>query len=126
MAATDPPRPPETVPSADKVLKLATPSVNVDGVSGSLMEFAVHMGYVHWLCFGMPLVITSGKDALHTTGSMHYQGLAIDVRTSDKSEAEQMLFLNVLNFAAPERKVTVFDERALPGEPHIHIEYHGK
>lgn len=91
-----------------------------------MMAFAVHIAYLHWLLFGEPLVITSGKDALHVSASMHYQGLAVDVRTSDKNESEQILFLTILAYAAPERNVTVFDERALPGEPHIHIEYHGK
>lgn len=126
MATSEPLRPPAAVPSSDQVLKLATPQVNMDGVRTELLEFAVHLGYIHWLLFGTPFVVTSGKDAVHTAGSMHYQGLAFDGRMIDKSEAEQILFLNILAYAAPARKCTVFDERALPGESHVHIEYHGK
>ncbi len=105
--------------------ELASPKVTVEGVKPALLAFVDYLGLVHRVVFSKPLVITSGKDALHVRGSLHYEGLAVDVRTHDLLPDEQGLLLALLAYAAPANKVAVFDERALGGEAHIHIEWHG-
>ena len=107
-------------------LQTASPSVVLTGVAAPLLNFAQHLALIHELLCGAPLVITSGKDSLHVAGSLHSEGLAVDLRTKDKSDAANQLFLMVLAYAGPENEIAVFDERALPDAPHIHIEYHGK
>lgn len=107
------------------VFALVSDKVNLQGVCEPLIQFTIHMGYVHRILFGTPIVITSGKDSLHSPGSLHGIGKAVDVRVKDLSEADQLMFLAVLLWAAPGRDVAVFDERALGTESHIHMEYHG-
>lgn len=125
MGSTDPVASTLNSVSADDVIKLAGPQVNFADVVKPLLEFAVHMGYVHRILFGVPLVVTSGKDSVHSQGSLHNTGRAVDVRVRDLDEADQNVFIAVLTWAAPARQVAVFDERALGAESHVHLEYHG-
>jgi hypothetical protein len=116
----------QPVPSPADVMIPASAEVNIKDVNPILMQYVVHMAYVHKLLFGAPLVITSGKDSIHAPGSLHGQGRAVDVRLRDLSEADQIQFLCTLVWSAPANKVAVFDERALGAESHVHIEYHGE
>jgi hypothetical protein len=99
--------------------------VSLAGVKTELLTFVDHVALIHRLLFAKPLVITSGKDSVHVSGSLHAQGLAVDVRTRDLLPDEQGLLLALLAYAAPSNHVAVFDERALGGEAHIHLEWHG-
>jgi len=114
-----------SVPTPADVYTLASPAVNIKDVVVPLLQYAVHMAYIHKLLFGAPMVITSGKDSVHVAGSMHDQGKAIDIRLKDLSESDQIMFLCTLIWSAADNKVAVFDERALGAESHVHIEYHG-
>jgi hypothetical protein len=105
--------------------QLASPAVTVVGVNPKLMAFVEYLALVHRVLFNKPLVITSGKDSVHVASSLHGKGLAVDFRTKDLDPEETMLLLNLLAYAAPANKIAVFDERALAGEEHIHVEYHG-
>lgn len=113
------------IPQAHEVLVPFNASVEVDGVVPALMTFAVQLGYLHWIIFGFPLVITSGKDGQHTAGSLHPEGRALDFRTHDKTADEMVVFLAILAYAATGANCRVFDERVGPGGEHIHVEYHG-
>jgi hypothetical protein len=113
------------IPSADQILLPASNEVSIDGVHPDLISYAVHLAYIHWLLFGKPLIITSGKDGKHVAGSLHAQGRALDFRTRDLEADEELVFFQVLAFSAVGRKCGVFDERAVPGGAHIHVEYHG-
>jgi len=105
--------------------ELASPAVNIAGVSQPLMGFVDYLGMVHRLVFSKQLVITSGRDSLHVSGSLHSEGLAVDIRTRDLLPDEQALLLHLLAFAGPSNHIAVFDERALGAQAHIHLEYHG-
>jgi hypothetical protein len=105
--------------------QLASPAVTVAGVHPKLMAFVEYLALVHRMLFNKPLVITSGKDSVHVASSLHGKGLAVDFRTKDLDPEETMLLLALLAYAAPANKIAVFDERALAGEEHIHVEYHG-
>jgi hypothetical protein len=99
--------------------------VKIIGVNAKLMDFVTYLALVHRVLFAEPLIITSGIDSIHVAGSLHAQGLAVDVRTKDLDQDSTLLLLAVLAYAAPANKIAVFDERALGGEAHIHLEYHG-
>lgn len=105
--------------------QLASPAVKIIGVNAKLMDFVTYLALVHRVLFAEPLIITSGIDSIHVAGSLHAQGLAVDVRTKDLDQDSTLLLLAVLAYAAPANKIAVFDERALGGEAHIHLEYHG-
>jgi hypothetical protein len=80
---------------------------------------------MHRLAFGHDLVITSGTDGVHAAGSLHAQGKALDLRTTDKDGEGNALLLHMLAFAANGSPIAYFDERNVPGGPHIHLEWHG-
>jgi hypothetical protein len=68
--------------------------------------------------------VTSTTGGQHNTGSKHYQGKAIDVRTRDKSPEEIAAFMA----KAQQQGFRVLDERQRPagqavwGGPHLHLE----
>jgi hypothetical protein len=99
--------------------------VVLDGVNEQFLKFAGALDTVHQLLFERQMMITSARDGQHAPGSLHTAGKAIDVRTKDKTELANMTFLTVLGWMSSHTPITVFDERNLPGEGHIHIEWHG-
>jgi putative chitinase len=68
--------------------------------------------------------VTSTNGGSHNRGSKHFLGLAIDVRTRDKTAAQVSAFINV----ARNEGLRVLDERQRPpgqivwSGPHLHIE----
>lgn len=106
-------------------IELSTPTVNWQGLVPDLLTFCGHLAMLHKLLFATPLVMTSAKDGQHAAGSLHAEGKAFDVRTKDKTDEENLVFLTVLAFICSNAPVAVFDERQLAGAPHIHIEWHG-
>lgn len=110
---------------APKYYELASPSVVMDGVVEPLISFVEYLGLVHRVVFNKPLVITSGRDGVHAADSLHPKGRAVDIRTKDLLPDEQLLVLSLLAYAGPANKIATFDERALAGAEHIHLEYHG-
>ena len=112
-------------PAEPKYYELASPAVVMEGVAEPLVAFVEYLGLVHHVVFNRPLIITSGKDAVHVAGSLHAEGRAVDIRTKDLLPDEQQLLLSLLAYAGPANHMAVFDERALAGQEHIHLEYHG-
>lgn len=105
-------------------LQLASPAVVLDGVDPHLISFVQHLAAIHLVVFGIDLVVTSGKDSIHSPGSLHAQGKAVDVRIKDLEPDAQLLFFSILAYAAPANGIAVFDERALGSEAHVHLESH--
>lgn len=122
MSATNPnptPPPPYTL---TRGVELASDKVNLAGCDSRIQAFVERLGNTHLALFGTSLVVTSGRDAIHGNGSKHYIGKAVDIRTHDKSEAQCLVLLAILNQVAPSLGLGIFDERALGDEAHIHIE----
>lgn len=113
------------IPPIHSVLTTESSAVVLDGVHQGLLTLAAQLAYIHFLLFGLPLVITSGKDGTHAPASLHGIGRALDFRTHDKSAEENQVFLSILAWAAPQNMCRVFDERVGEGGQHIHVEYHG-
>lgn len=114
------------IPTIHEVLVAGSDQVELDGVVPELITYAAQLGYLHYLLFGLPLVITSARDGEHVPTSLHKIGRALDFRTHDKTESEMQVFLAVLAFSAPAQNCRVFDERVGAGGEHVHVEYHGQ
>ena len=66
---------------------------------------------------GIPCVITSASDGKHGPNSLHYKGLALDLRTSSlKPEQVQPIYLALQSALGPQFDVVL-------EEDHIHCEY---
>ena len=68
------------------------------------------------LC-GRTAIITSTTDGRHMSGSKHYKGLAVDLRTRDLPLDVQKRYYFALNYALSKLCDVVFES------DHIHIEY---
>jgi hypothetical protein len=65
----------------------------------------------------VPFFITSGNDGVHMDHSLHYDGLAIDIRTNTMTDYQKNLCISYLR----ERLDGCFD--IILESDHIHIEY---
>jgi len=108
-----------------ELVLLKDTTVNVSGLSGRMVLFLTRLSEVHEALFDTSLVVTSGNDGGHTTNSKHSQNKAVDIRCVELAMAQQIVFLACINLLAPGYSMAVFDERALPGASHIHIEEAG-
>lgn len=66
---------------------------------------------------GRPAIITSTTDGKHMTHSLHYKGLAVDLRTRDLSLDVRKRYYSDLNTALRMLCDVVFES------DHIHVEY---
>lgn len=78
----------------------------------AIVDFAREMG------FDIPDPVKSTTGGKHMTGSLHYSGRAVDVRTRDKTAQEVAEFIA----EALQRGFRVYDERGKRGQPHLHLE----
>ena len=69
---------------------------------------------------GREAIITSAKDRTHSSNSLHYKGLAIDIRTSGLSGPDQLKLVSALQKALGDSWDVVLEQT------HIHIEYDPK
>lgn len=63
------------------------------------------------------MVITSGTEGIHSAGSLHYYGYALDFRTSFFTQDEVTQVVDEL------RKLLTNDYDVIEHKTHIHIEY---
>lgn len=73
-----------------------------------------------WKSYGQELVITSGLDGAHSAGSLHYYGLAVDLRTHYFTAPEVEAIAKELQTALGSN----FD--VFVHSTHIHAEYDPK
>ena len=64
-----------------------------------------------------PAIITSTTDGKHLPDSLHYKGLAVDLRTRDLSIEDKQLYFSALKFALRKLCDVVLET------DHIHVEY---
>jgi hypothetical protein len=96
--------------------------VNVSALVPELTTALAKLGRIHLDLFNKPLIITSGNDGQHKSGSKHGVNKAVDARMVDKSQAEQELFIAIVFHLSPTLRLMLFDERQEPGSDHIHLE----
>lgn len=97
-------------------------TVNVASLVPEMTTALAKLGRIHLDMFDKPLVITSGNDGTHGAGSKHFTNRAVDAHMTDKTEAEQALFIGVVTHLSQRLRLMMFDERQLPGSDHIHLE----
>jgi len=105
------------------VLKDAT--VNVVDINPVLQSFLVTCGLVHMHLFNQLLTVTSGKDGVHSPGSKHGKGDALDLRIVSLPPIDQPAFILVLRVLCARFGLAMFDETFTPGAGHVHIEIAG-
>jgi hypothetical protein len=81
-----------------------------------VMREALIAGDAIWKGKNQELVVTSGTDGVHSAGSLHYYGLAVDFRTHYFTEPEKITVFNQLRNELPEFDVVL-------EKTHIHVEY---
>jgi len=122
MSTTKPEAAPASVTLPPDFVEISSPTVVLAGVDERLLQFAHFLGALSKGIFGIPVIITSGKDSIHVQGSKHALGQAIDIRTKDKTPEANTLLLHIIHYAGETYHVTSFDETALGDEGHIHLE----
>lgn len=100
-------------------MKVKDSSVNIWGLQVE-MQPVLKWAEQIWKDHGYDLVVTSARDSIHSAGSLHYYGYAVDVRASvdwgyDAFEIQTMA--NALRGALGEGYQVVIHSS------HIHIEY---
>ena len=97
-------------------MKIKDDTVNIWGLQPQMRKVLREAEKV-WAAHGEELVITSARDGMHSAGSLHYYGFAVDLRT---------------RYFDDENKAQVAEElEAILGHPydvvvhtsHIHVEY---
>lgn len=106
-------------------VRLKDASVNIRDVDEVLHQFLVRAGLVHSHLFDESITVTSGRDGVHSPGSKHAQGRAIDLRISDLGLADQPVFILTLRVLCARFHLNLFDESNLPYGGHVHIEIAG-
>lgn len=93
--------------------------VSVSGMRPEIL-LALLIAHAIYLSFGFKLTLTAGRDGLHKKGSLHYVGLAVDVRIKNLPEKIIPKIIAKLKAAlGPEYDVVLHSL-------HIHIEFQPK
>ena len=73
-----------------------------------------------WEQFNQELVVTAGLDGAHSAGSLHYYGLALDLRTRYFSDVDKKVIAESLQDSLGDKFDVVLHSS------HIHVEYDPK
>lgn len=96
-------------------MRLKDASVKLEGVSWRMFDAAIKVEPI-FRRLGAELIITSAKDGKHSAKSLHYEGLALDLRSRNVAGAEKQVLAEMKTALGPDFDV-VFE-----GD-HFHIEY---
>ena len=94
--------------------------VKHDGLMDIMDVYVLAISFLHFKHFKSKLVITSTTEGVHKKNSLHYKGLAVDVRIKDKTPKQINAFMNLLKFHFDKTLDIVLEK------DHIHIEYDPK
>jgi hypothetical protein len=100
-------------------------TVNVVDIDPALQSFLITAGLVHMHLFNQLLVVTSGKDGVHSVGSKHAKGDAVDLRIWPLPLGYQPAFILLLRVLCDRFHLAMFDESFTPGAGHVHVEIAG-
>ena len=91
-------------------------SVNIWGLDVKMQPVLKHCDRI-WKHYGQELVITSARDGLHSAGSLHYYGLAVDCRTRYFDDITKKAV------AAEVKEALGSDYDVILHSTHLHVEY---
>lgn len=94
------------------------PNVNIADTLPAIWYALGVADIIHKEMFGEPVTITSMRDSVHMEKSLHYSGLAADLRKWDINQGQAELYFNRLKTALFPLGYDVINER-----DHFHIEY---
>ena len=94
------------------------PNVNITDTQPAIWYALGVADIIHKEMFGEALTITSMRDGIHTEKSLHYTGLAVDLRKWDINATQAELYFNRVKSALFPLGYDVLNER-----DHFHIEY---
>ena len=97
-------------------------TVILTGLDAAILLFLAAAGQVHGALFHTPLIVTSGRDAKHATGSKHYEGKAVDIHVNDLEAGEVPVFHLAASYVAARCKCGIFFEWPGLDTQHFHIE----
>ena len=96
--------------------------VNIWGLDISMRPVLANAEKI-WRKYGQELVVTSARDNIHSAGSVHYYGYALDFRTKYfDNEEDVWQIVHELSSALGD-KYRVIYETDRPGHEHIHVHY---
>lgn len=96
--------------------------VKAAGVKPELLLGLSVADTLHRRLTGEELVVTSLTDGKHKATSLHYKGLAADLRTKDLNTAQKQIFYLQLRDALGPDFDVIFEDEGKPNE-HIHLEF---
>lgn len=96
-------------------MRLKDDSVKVEGLSWRMFHAAL-IAEAIYRKYGVEAIITSAKDGKHSEHSLHYQGLALDLRTWNLGGREMHVLGELKRALGPEYDVVLEKD-------HIHLEY---
>ena len=91
-------------------------TVNVWGLEREMQPVLKNASAI-WRKYGQKLVITSARDGMHSGGSLHYYGLAVDMRTRYFDPIVLKEVVEELEAALGE------DYDVIVHKTHMHVEY---
>ncbi len=100
-------------------MRVKDTTVNIWGLQKE-MRPALRYADKIWADYGQELVITSARDSMHSAGSLHYYGLAVDLRIRYFPVNQHRDIKKELELALGSKYDVVLHSS------HIHIEYDPK
>lgn len=97
------------------------PGVDLSGLSPQI-GLAISLAIPLFQSHNAQLVITSVRDGKHMPGSLHYVGLAVDLRIRELPPHEWEPIVDQLRLALSKQYDVILET----DPPHIHIEYQPK
>jgi len=119
---------PESVPMfprPDQILLPLADDVRLDDLPPALVEYVVHLAYIHWLLFHVPLLVRRGGAAVFPGAPQDADANSLDLSLLHLEDVEQLLFLHVVHYSAPAHKCAVFDRRARVEPGFVLLQWHG-
>lgn len=98
-----------------RTVRLKDDSVRLEGVAWQMFHAAIVADQVY-AKYGADVVITSAKDGRHSEHSLHYQGLALDLRTWNLRGREMEVCAELQKALGDKYDVVLESD-------HIHLEY---
>lgn len=100
-------------------------SVLVEGIRPETL-MAVMIANDVWKSAGYEMTLTSIKDSAHRTGSLHYKGWAVDIRTKDLPDLPtKQELIGALRSRLTRDYDIVFEDQGGDNE-HLHVEFDPK
>lgn len=97
------------------------PGVKLNGLQPQ-MAVVITVGQEIFGALGKEFVITSANDSSHAENSLHYQGLALDIRSHDLNETQKDVVLTQFKQKLGTRFTVLLEDRNGANE-HYHIQW---